>query len=125
LIGGDAAPEGHLAARNTALRRLARLVGGQLAFLAQGDRLADRRHHLERPASALPPASAVVSGRIEDGCDGGMFVPLYPRGNSHVPSALDDYSAQLPHADSFAPWTMEDAVGRLRERSMMKPRSYD
>lgn len=55
--------------------------------------------------------------RIEDGYDDGMFVILYPRDNPHVSTALDDYRAQLSNADSFAAWTMEGVVGKLRELS--------
>jgi hypothetical protein len=54
---------------------------------------------------------------IEDGYDDGIFVMLYPRDNPHVSAALEDYHAQLLNADSFASWTMEDFVGKLRDHS--------
>jgi len=55
--------------------------------------------------------------RTEDGYDDGMFVMLYPQNNSHVSGAMDDYCAQLSSKETFAAWTMEDFVGKLRDLS--------
>jgi len=55
--------------------------------------------------------------RIVDNYDDGMFVMLYPQNNPRVSSAIDNYRAQLLSDETFAAWTMEDLVDKLREHS--------
>lgn len=55
--------------------------------------------------------------RDVDGYDDAVFVMLYPRDNAHVRDAVNRYRACLADPATFAAWTLEDFVGRLRERS--------
>lgn len=55
--------------------------------------------------------------RIEDGYSDALFVILYPWDNPHVSAALSDYRMQLLNSDSFAAWTIEDVIGKLRDLS--------
>ena len=55
--------------------------------------------------------------RSADRYNDGVFVILHPKDNPHVLAALSNYQTLLKKSDSFASWTMEDFVGRLRRHS--------
>lgn len=55
--------------------------------------------------------------RIQDGYGDGLFITLYPQGNTHVSGALAIYAAQLKRDDSFAGWTLERFIEALRRSS--------
>ena len=52
--------------------------------------------------------------RIADGYEDGLFVTLYPKDNLDVAGALSGYRAQLTSEDTFASWTLESFVDKLR-----------
>lgn len=56
----------------------------------------------------------------EGGWADGLFVILYPRDNGHVSQAVADYRERLSDDRSFAAWTLEDFVGRLKAQSAAK-----
>ncbi len=55
--------------------------------------------------------------RIVDGYADGLFVMLYPRDNPHVSDAVAAYRTLLTDQSSFAAWTLEDVIGKLRKQS--------
>ena len=55
--------------------------------------------------------------RITDGFVDGLFVMLYLRDNPHVSDAVAAYRTQLTDQRSFAAWTLEDVIGKLRKLS--------
>ena len=55
--------------------------------------------------------------RMQDGYADGLFVIMYPAGNGHVSSALQEYRRHLLNEDSFNAWTLEQFVAALRQQS--------
>jgi hypothetical protein len=55
--------------------------------------------------------------RIVDNYDDGIFVTLYPKDNTHVSTALNEYRTHLTNEETFASWTLEDFVAALRLHS--------
>jgi hypothetical protein len=55
--------------------------------------------------------------QINDGYDDALFVMLHPRDNIHVTAAINEYMKNLKRVETFASWTLEDFVSKLREKS--------
>lgn len=55
--------------------------------------------------------------RIQDRYDEGLFVTLYPKDNSHVSRALEQYRRQLTSDNSIHTWTLEAFIAAIRHRT--------